>query len=162
MVILAQYYIAWLISLYISIQFQFLETEIFEDSSQDLNLQKCEHVQKDNEENDNQDDAAVGQDDRLSQVVPLSNVEGRGANNNFTTWITSIFILPKQLVLERGGIDALYYLRFQRHIIAFLFIVTIISIGVILPINLQGTLTHIVCIICFVYRQKTFNSYSSS
>ena len=34
--------------------------------------------------------------------------------------------------------DAVHYLRFQLYIIAFLSLLTVLSIGVILPINFQG------------------------
>ena len=39
---------------------------------------------------------------------------------------------------QKCGGDAVQYLRFQRHLMAFVSVVTIVSIGVILPINYQG------------------------
>jgi hypothetical protein len=44
---------------------------------------------------------------------------------------------------EKCGKDAIYYLVFQRYLIVYLFIVTIISVSVLLPINLNGTARNI-------------------
>ncbi len=35
--------------------------------------------------------------------------------------------------------DAVQYLKFQRHLIIFVFIMTVICVGIILPINFQVT-----------------------
>lgn len=41
---------------------------------------------------------------------------------------------------DRCGEDAIHYLTFQRHIICLLVAVSILSVGVILPVNLSGDL----------------------
>uniref|UniRef100_A0A8C9LE48 Transmembrane protein 63A n=1 Tax=Pavo cristatus TaxID=9049 RepID=A0A8C9LE48_PAVCR len=44
------------------------------------------------------------------------------------------------LIHDRCGEDAIHYLTFQRHIICLLVAVSILSVGVILPVNLSGDL----------------------
>uniref|UniRef100_A0AAR2IP33 Transmembrane protein 63A n=1 Tax=Pygocentrus nattereri TaxID=42514 RepID=A0AAR2IP33_PYGNA len=44
------------------------------------------------------------------------------------------------IVRERCGMDAVYYLSFQRHLIILLLIVCVLSVSVILPVNLSGDL----------------------
>lgn len=41
---------------------------------------------------------------------------------------------------DRCGEDAIHYLAFQRHIICLLIAVSVLSVGVILPVNLSGDL----------------------
>ncbi len=41
--------------------------------------------------------------------------------------------------LAKCGMDAVQYLKFQRHLIIFVFIMTVICVGIILPINFQVT-----------------------
>ena len=36
------------------------------------------------------------------------------------------------------GVDAVNYLKFQRHLIVFVGIITIACVGIVLPINFQG------------------------
>ena len=53
-------------------------------------------------------------------------------------WIRSIFTLTDEKYLAKCGIDAVNYLKFQRHLIFFTAIITVACIGIILPINFQG------------------------
>ena len=53
-------------------------------------------------------------------------------------WIKIWFTMSDPDISEHCGDDALQYLRFQRHIIAYLAIVVVACICVILPINFQG------------------------
>ncbi|XP_014717853.1 CSC1-like protein 1 [Equus asinus] len=55
-------------------------------------------------------------------------------------WLTAIFRLRDDQILERCGEDAIHYLSFQRHIIFLLVAVNILSLCVILPVNLSGDL----------------------
>ena len=41
---------------------------------------------------------------------------------------------------QKCGPDALLYLVFQRYIIVYLLIVTVISVGIVLPVNYHGNL----------------------
>jgi ABC-type enterochelin transport system permease subunit len=43
-------------------------------------------------------------------------------------------------ILHKCGRDAVQYLSFQRYLIVYITIITIISIAVVLPINFQGNL----------------------
>ncbi|KAH9641349.1 hypothetical protein HF086_016343 [Spodoptera exigua] len=60
-------------------------------------------------------------------------------DEGFFTWLPAVFRLTREQVLAKCGPDAVHYLSFQRHAITLMFIVTLVSIGLILPINFQGT-----------------------
>ena len=47
-------------------------------------------------------------------------------------------LFSEEKMLATAGPDAVQYLRFQVYLIGLLFMVSLLSIGVILPINLQG------------------------
>ena len=51
------------------------------------------------------------------------------------SWITSVFTLSDDMILRKCGIDAIQYIRFQRHLLVFVFIITLVCITIILPIN---------------------------
>ena len=53
-------------------------------------------------------------------------------------WIRSIFTLSDEQYLRKCGVDAVQYLKFQRHLIFFVAIISIACICIILPINFQG------------------------
>ena len=53
-------------------------------------------------------------------------------------WIRSIFTLTDEQYMRKCGIDAVQYLKFQRHLIFFVGIITIACICIVLPINFQG------------------------
>ncbi|NP_001230118.1 CSC1-like protein 1 [Sus scrofa] len=55
-------------------------------------------------------------------------------------WLTAIFRLHDDQILEWCGEDAIHYLSFQRHIIFLLVVVSALSLCVILPVNLSGNL----------------------
>uniref|UniRef100_A0A8C6QU04 Transmembrane protein 63a n=3 Tax=Nannospalax galili TaxID=1026970 RepID=A0A8C6QU04_NANGA len=55
-------------------------------------------------------------------------------------WLTAIFHLHDDQILEWCGEDAIHYLSFQRHIIFLLVVVSFLSLCVILPVNLSGDL----------------------
>lgn len=67
-----------------------------------------------------------------------SNDESTNIDEGFFTWLPAVFSLTREQVLAKCGPDAVHYLSFQRHLITLMFIVTIFSIGIILPINYQG------------------------
>uniref|UniRef100_G1K3D7 Homeobox-expressed in ES cells 1 n=1 Tax=Xenopus tropicalis TaxID=8364 RepID=G1K3D7_XENTR len=50
------------------------------------------------------------------------------------------FRIRDEDIYDRCGEDATHYLSFQRHIICLLIIASILSVGVILPVNLSGNL----------------------
>ena len=46
-------------------------------------------------------------------------------------------------ILEKCGRDAVQYLSFQRYLLVYIAVITVISVGVILPINFQGDLREL-------------------
>lgn len=68
-----------------------------------------------------------------------STDEAFNIDEGFFTWLPAVFRLSREQVLAKCGPDAVHYLSFQRHAITLMFIVTLVSIGLILPINFQGT-----------------------
>lgn len=65
--------------------------------------------------------------------------ESLSIDEGFFAWLPAVFKLTREQVLAKCGPDAVHYLSFQRHAITLLFIVTLVSIGIILPINFQGS-----------------------
>ena len=61
----------------------------------------------------------------------------RAEDKSFFAWIWSIFTLSDDKYLRKCGPDAVQYLRFQRHLIGFMAIMTVVCICLILPINFQ-------------------------
>ena len=51
------------------------------------------------------------------------------------SWMLSIFTLSDEMILRKCGIDAIQYIRFQRHLLVFMTIVTCVCVAIILPIN---------------------------
>ena len=60
-------------------------------------------------------------------------------NEGFCASLKSIFTTSDEEIFLRCGDDALQYLRFQRYITCYLTIVMLLSICIILPLNLRGT-----------------------
>ena len=61
-------------------------------------------------------------------------------DNGFFSWIKSVFTLSDDKFMRKCGVDAVQYLKFQRHMIFLVAIMTVVCLAVILPINIQGTL----------------------
>ena len=70
----------------------------------------------------------------LSDIGRQQSIQTTG----LVSWIKIWFTMSDPDVAEHCGDDALQYLRFQRHIIAYLAIVVVACICIILPINFQG------------------------
>ena len=60
--------------------------------------------------------------------------------NGFFSWVKSVFTLSDDKFMRKCGADAVQYLKFQRHMIGLVAIMTVVCLSVILPINIQGTL----------------------
>ena len=122
----------------------FLKTDNDDNLSLNLNTLQSESVltnENENEESNGHVQGSFEDSDRNISSQPITSngkIERSELSGDFRKRITSLFTLSEDVILERGGSDALYYLRFQRHIIFFIFIVMLLSICVILPINLQG------------------------
>ena len=128
---------------------------------QSFDLQKCESATTNTQSNEGQNVETV--DEHVEEIPPdMLNLNSNEVHADSQPWLQSIFILPENLILQRGGKDALYYLRFQRHIIVFLFVVTMLSMGIILPINLQGTYILIWFSLIFGYFRSVIIALISS
>ena len=120
--------------------------KIDNDDNLSLNLNTLQSESASTNENENEEpnghvQASFEDSDRDISSQPITSngkIERSELSGDFRKRITSLFTLSEDVILERGGSDALYYSRFQRHIIFFIFIVMLLSICVILPINLQG------------------------
>ncbi|KAJ8390830.1 hypothetical protein AAFF_G00099620 [Aldrovandia affinis] len=58
----------------------------------------------------------------------------------FCSWLTSLYHMKDEEIRSKCGIDATTYLSFQRHVILLMFVVCLLSVAVILPVNLSGNL----------------------
>lgn len=83
-----------------------------------------------------QDHSELAKNARAQENVDHGFVERSGA----ISWIKMTLKLTKEQILAHAGPDAIHYLSFQEHLIAVMFVVTVASLTVILPVNLQGTL----------------------
>lgn len=61
-------------------------------------------------------------------------------DNKLFSWILITLKLKDEQILNHSGPDACHYLSFQRHLMIVMGAITLISIGIILPVNFQGTL----------------------
>lgn len=80
-----------------------------------------------------------GDGDSLVERRRSTEDDGLNIDDGFFTWLPAVFRVTREQVLAKCGPDAVHYLSFQRHAITLMFIVTLVSIGIILPINFQGT-----------------------
>ncbi|XP_059501705.1 CSC1-like protein 2 [Stegostoma tigrinum] len=58
----------------------------------------------------------------------------------FCSWVTNIFTMKDSEIREKCGEDAIHYLSFQRHLIVLLAATSVMSVAIILPVNLSGSL----------------------
>ncbi|XP_049320077.1 calcium permeable stress-gated cation channel 1 [Astyanax mexicanus] len=58
----------------------------------------------------------------------------------FCSWLASLYHMKDEEIRSKCGIDAVTYLAFQRHIILLMAVVCLLSLTIILPINLSGSL----------------------
>ncbi|XP_053316092.1 CSC1-like protein 2 isoform X2 [Spea bombifrons] len=76
--------------------------------------------------------------ERLTSVSSSMDFDQR--DRGLCSWLTAIFKIKEEIILEKCGVDAVYYLSFQRHIIGLLIVIVIMSVGIVLPINFSGNL----------------------
>ncbi|KAM5238851.1 CSC1-like protein 1 [Ctenodactylus gundi] len=89
--------------------------------------------------------ALVSEADSGSRFQRLSSTSSLGQQDfenelGCCPWLTAIFRLHDDQILEWCGEDAILYLSFQRHLIFLLVVVSALSLCVILPVNLSGDL----------------------
>ncbi|XP_066537235.1 calcium permeable stress-gated cation channel 1 [Hoplias malabaricus] len=58
----------------------------------------------------------------------------------FCSWLSSLYHMKDEEIRSKCGIDAVTYLSFQRHIILLMAVVCLLSLTIILPVNLSGSL----------------------
>ncbi|XP_014231038.1 CSC1-like protein 2 isoform X1 [Trichogramma pretiosum] len=63
------------------------------------------------------------------------------SDRGFLSWIVTAFRLPDAELLKRAGPDGLLYVSFQRHLILLTFMMTVVSLCIILPINFHGNIS---------------------
>ena len=89
-----------------------------------------------------QDDEGGGDDGDAQQMREecmetdsITTTDFSEVDQGMCSWIKTIFTLTDDMILRKCGIDAIQYIRFQRHMIIFVLIITVICITIILPIN---------------------------
>ncbi|XP_077322956.1 mechanosensitive cation channel TMEM63B-like isoform X2 [Lithobates pipiens] len=79
--------------------------------------------------------------DRYERLTSVSSsVDFDQRDNGFCSWLTAIFRIKDDEILDKCGADAVHYLSFQRHIIGLLVVVGVLSVGIVLPVNFSGDL----------------------
>ncbi|CAL4066406.1 unnamed protein product [Meganyctiphanes norvegica] len=87
-------------------------------------------------------DLFYGKEDISKNEDEKDNVSIRSLNvyDSYFSWIPALFKMKIENIREKCGDDSVQYLSFQQHIIAYMMVVTTISLTIILPINFSGTL----------------------
>ncbi|XP_072297347.1 CSC1-like protein 1 [Eucyclogobius newberryi] len=70
----------------------------------------------------------------------MSSTDEHDYELGFCSWVPYIVRMDDERIKARCGIDATNYLSFQRNLIYLLIVMTIVSLGIILPVNLTGDL----------------------
>ncbi|XP_068921972.1 CSC1-like protein 2 isoform X3 [Petaurus breviceps papuanus] len=79
--------------------------------------------------------------DRYERLTSVSSsVDFEQRDNGFCSWLTAIFRIKDEEILDKCGADAVHYLTFQRHIIGLLAVAGVLSVGIVLPVNFSGNL----------------------
>ncbi|ERE90096.1 transmembrane protein 63B [Cricetulus griseus] len=79
--------------------------------------------------------------DRYERLTSVSSsVDFDQRDNGFCSWLTAIFRIKDDEIRDKCGGDAVHYLSFQRHIIGLLVVVSVLSVGIVLPVNFSGDL----------------------
>lgn len=83
-------------------------------------------------------DGGVGASDMGDSTTSLdSSIQ---VDQGFCNWLVAIFKIKDTNIAQKCGPDAIQYLQFQKHIILYVFILMVISVTVVLPVNFQGDL----------------------
>ncbi|GCB81464.1 hypothetical protein scyTo_0021842, partial [Scyliorhinus torazame] len=79
-----------------------------------------------------------GRYQRLSSFTSSSDSYIKDAG--FCSWLLNIFTMKDDEIQEQCGDDAIHYLSFQRHLLLLLVSISVMSVAIILPVNLSGSL----------------------
>uniref|UniRef100_A0A3Q1EEN2 Transmembrane protein 63A n=1 Tax=Acanthochromis polyacanthus TaxID=80966 RepID=A0A3Q1EEN2_9TELE len=74
------------------------------------------------------------------RLALVADNEGSVRRSRFCSWLPYILRMDEEKIKSRCGMDAIHYLSFQRHLLFLLFVITVTSLGVILPVNMTGDL----------------------
>ncbi len=83
------------------------------------------------------EDVLVTEPAAVDHHESMASIDYTEVDNGFCSWIASIFTLSDDKFMRKCGVDAVQYLKFQRHLIVFVTIMTVVCIGIILPVNFQ-------------------------
>ncbi|XP_067884024.1 CSC1-like protein 2 isoform X2 [Heterodontus francisci] len=75
---------------------------------------------------------------RLSSIS--SSSENSVKDAGFCSWLVNVFTMRDNEIREQCGDDAIHYLSFQRHLIFLLVALSVMSVAIILPVNMSGSL----------------------
>ena len=94
-----------------------------------------EHKSEDSGDSDDYEEATFegGGEARDSESIVTGDFSE--VDRGMCSWIVSVFTLSDDMILRRCGIDAIQYIRFQRHLLVFMVIITAVCVSIILPIN---------------------------
>eukprot|EP00092_Neocalanus_flemingeri_P009447 GFUD01010165.1.p1 GENE.GFUD01010165.1~~GFUD01010165.1.p1 ORF type:complete len:846 (+),score=190.82 GFUD01010165.1:77-2614(+) len=98
------------------------------------------------EQNESEETLCCKDDDDKDIVDPVRHTDIDTEDESMSIGRTSNYATNAKIMTmkEKGleglvGSDAVQYLRFQKYIIIYIFLTTVVSLGVILPLNFQGT-----------------------
>ncbi|RUS84972.1 hypothetical protein EGW08_007283 [Elysia chlorotica] len=79
---------------------------------------------------------------RTSTLVSVESVDQTVASQDegMISWVKAFVNIRDADILRKCGKDAVQYLSFQRYLMIYLAIITVLSVGIILPINFMGDL----------------------
>lgn len=82
-------------------------------------------------------DEVIGPEDGVpTPIIDTSIARDRG----LFSWIWATMRIKEEDILNKCGLDAVQYLSFQRNVILLVGIITLISLGIVLPIHFTGDL----------------------
>lgn len=73
-------------------------------------------------------------------------------------WFKDVLFIKDNDILRRKGRDGLQYLVFQRYMIYFLALLTVICLAIVLPVNMQGKGSnyYIKCLFEYTFESDLF------
>ena len=109
----------------------------------------------DTRDTDDDDEATFDGGLETGDTDSITTADYSEVDRGMCSWVTSIFTLSDDMILRKCGIDALQYIRFQRHLLIFIIIITVICVTIILPLNftmgsIQGRISFLSFLMCFV------------
>ena len=91
--------------------------------------------QNQSEDTEDEDEATFDGGLDTGDADSITTADMNEVDRGMCSWMLSIFTLSDDMILRKCGIDAIQYIRFQRHLLVFMIIITCVCIAIILPIN---------------------------